>query len=74
MVAGVHPPSIEHVNVNESRRTSSEFTAAVLKTQPAPVCLRSVPALAKETNVNKCLYAHERPNHRAGVFSVLHST
>jgi hypothetical protein len=51
-VASVQPPSIQHVNVHESRRTSCEFSAAVLKTQPAPVCLRSVRRFGK-TNKRK---------------------
>jgi len=62
-------------NVNESRRRSSEFTAAVLKTQPAPVCLRSVRRYGKR---NKCKQvpvrarAAKSPRWRYFQFYILH--
>ena len=76
--ASVHgrfwPPWIEHTNINESGRTSDQFTVAVLKTQPAPFSWRSGGRLGKWNKWNKWLYANGRPNNRSGVYSILCST
>jgi hypothetical protein len=65
---------MEHVNVNESRRTGGQFTEAVLKRNLLLFLGGAVAAWANETNVNKCLGVQERRNNRSGVFSGLHST
>jgi len=68
------PPWIEHINVNQSGRTSHQFTAAVLKTQTTQFSWRSGGRLGKWNKWNKWMCMNGRPNNRSRVFSVLCST
>ena len=72
---GIHEkPSIGHFNVNQSRRTSGQLTAAVLKTQPAPFSWWSGGRLGQWRMWASVCARTGGQNNGSGVFLFSHST